>query len=677
MKHFLLKLLAVLISLSAVAQTAVDGRKAMSEKRFDDAMRIYQPLAERGDAESQQRVGTLFFNGLGVERNLFEAARWMKLAASNGDMNAMLFLGNMYARGEGVTVDHEQSLDWRKKAANKNHPTAAFEVAEMYFYGRGAEKDEGEAKKYYQQFLNTNFANPAVFQARIDTARSRMLQIDAVLSKAPQTQAEYVKQVAQTQSPIQKSQLPNCTAYNMLGRYTPCVGRMKLREGSMYEGEFDGGAFNGHGALTTPDGRRYVGEFKGMLYHGQGIEYQADGSILRAGIWEKDRFVGVGSPSLAGAAAPKESVPPSGVPTVAISTSVGNQQTFQQVKALASTGDTNAQVQLGNMYGSGQGVKQSDAEALKWYRMAANKGDANGRFMLGAMYDAGRGVKQSYAEALKWYRPAADQGNPLAQHRLGVMHSEGVGVGQSSTEALKWLQRAAEHGNADSQVAIGEMYSLGKGVPQSYSEAATWYRMAASQGNPTAQYALGGLYRTGRGVVQDDNEALKWYQMAAAKGDAKSKAAMDSMQVDMAAKQRVLDQQQQAVREEEAKRQQDADSRRRAEESLRQAQQMQQQRQQKERERANLEKENCTKQANDKNCAWGCIDPNTRYLRLVPECMERCEAGKRAAVAACNGVYIPETPPPQPIIIQQSGGNPNPFPNMNKCIKDGGSLMCM
>ncbi len=29
----------------------------------------------------------------------------------------------------------------------------------------------------------------------------------------------------------------------------------------------------------------------------------------------------------------------------------------------------------------------------------------------------------------------------------------------------------------------------------------------------------------------------------------------------------------------------------------------------------------------------------------------------------------------QQIIIQQ-GGDPNPFPNMNKCIKDGGNLMC-
>lgn len=364
-------------------------------------------------------------------------------------------------------------------------------------------------------------------------------------------------------------------------------------------------------------------------------------------------------------AAQRYSTPSSAVPIAPLSTSVGNQQTVQQVKALASTGDTNAQVQLGNMYDSGQGVKQNYVEAVKWYRAAANKGDANGRFMLGAMYDAGRGVKQSYAEALKWYRLAADQGNPLAQHRLGVMYSEGVGVGQSSTEALKWMQRAAEHGNGDSQVAIGEMYSLGKGVLQNFSEAATWYRMAASKGNPNAQYALGGLYRNGRGVVQDDNEAIKWYQMAAAKGDARSIAALDSLRVDMAARQRVLDLQQRIAREQDARRQQ-------AEESRRQAEQIQQeqQQQQQEQDRARLEKQKCLENATERLCRIGCMGARGNDVYTCPQ---NCAERERANVAACNGIFIP---PVQQIIIQQGGGDPNPFPNVNKCIKDGGTLMC-
>ena len=53
-----------------------------------------------------------------------------------------------------------------------------------------------------------------------------------------------------------------------------------------YEGEFRDGKPNGQGRLTWPDGKKYVGEFKHDKLDGQGIEYRADGSVLRSGIWE-------------------------------------------------------------------------------------------------------------------------------------------------------------------------------------------------------------------------------------------------------------------------------------------------------------------------------------------------------------------------------------------------------
>ena len=98
------------------------------------------------------------------------------------------------------------------------------------------------------------------------------------------------------------------------------------------------------------------------------------------------------------------------------------------------------------------------------------------------------------------------------------------------------------------------------------------------------------------------------------------------------------------------------------------------QQQQHDRERSGLRKEKCLEAANSKNCAWGCVDTNSRFIRLVPECMQSCEAGKRANAAACEGIYIPYTPPPQQIIIQQA---PMQMPNPAACIQDGGSTMCL
>jgi hypothetical protein len=81
------------------------------------------------------------------------------------------------------------------------------------------------------------------------------------------------------------------------------------------------------------------------------------------------------------------------------------------IQEAAEQGDATTQADLGWRYGTGEGVKQDDVEAIKWYRKAADQGDANAQFNLGVMYYDGKGVKQDNAEAIKWFQKAADQGD--------------------------------------------------------------------------------------------------------------------------------------------------------------------------------------------------------------------------------------------------------------------------
>ena len=83
----------------------------------------------------------------------------------------------------------------------------------------------------------------------------------------------------------------------------------------------------------------------------------------------------------------------------------GDYQTaFKLWLPLAEQGDAQAQFNLGLMYDKGQGVKQDDVEAVKWYRKAAEQGLAQAQLNLGNMYRTGEGVKQDDVEAVKWYR---------------------------------------------------------------------------------------------------------------------------------------------------------------------------------------------------------------------------------------------------------------------------------
>lgn len=90
-------------------------------------------------------------------------------------------------------------------------------------------------------------------------------------------------------------------------------------------------------------------------------------------------------------------------------------------KPLATKGDIDAQVQLGNMYFNGEGVPQDGAKAAAWFRMAALQGDVEAQIFLGDMYRDGDGVTQDKAEAAIWYDKAAKLGNAGAQYQLNQL----------------------------------------------------------------------------------------------------------------------------------------------------------------------------------------------------------------------------------------------------------------
>jgi TPR repeat protein len=92
----------------------------------------------------------------------------------------------------------------------------------------------------------------------------------------------------------------------------------------------------------------------------------------------------------------------------------------RQLKERAAQGDASAQLQLGGMYFTGQGVPQDYPEALKWYRLAAAQGEASAQYNLGGMYEAGAGVPQDYVQAHKWFNLAGATTADPAQRDLAV-----------------------------------------------------------------------------------------------------------------------------------------------------------------------------------------------------------------------------------------------------------------
>jgi hypothetical protein len=105
-------LVMLALSAPAHAQSLGQGLSAFQRQDYVTASRIFIPLAERGSAAAQTRLGFLFETGRGVPQNYTEAAMWYRRAAEQGDSRAQYSLGLLYDRGFGVPQNIVEASKW-------------------------------------------------------------------------------------------------------------------------------------------------------------------------------------------------------------------------------------------------------------------------------------------------------------------------------------------------------------------------------------------------------------------------------------------------------------------------------------------------------------------------------------------------------------------------------------
>src|SRR5580692_6832063 len=190
------------------------------------------------------------------------------------------------------------------------------------------------------------------------------------------------------------------------------------------------------------------------------------------------------------------------------------------LKEIAYSGNVNAQVQLGVIYLTGDGVAKDDAEAVKWLRKAADQDNALGERYLAEMYFKGRGVPSDTTEAAKWLRMAAVQGDAESEHNLAVLYTQGQGVPRNLKEAANWMRKAAEQNLAAGEQGLGVLYENGDGVTYDPVEAAKWYRKAVDQNYVPAMNSLALLMATSKeSGVRNPQAAIALATKAVAKGN--------------------------------------------------------------------------------------------------------------------------------------------------------------
>ncbi len=80
---------------------------AYEKSDFKTALMKCKPLADKGNAKPQDKVGLMYEKGEGVPQDYKLAFDWYKKAAEQGDANGRYDLGVMYLQGKGVPRDYK------------------------------------------------------------------------------------------------------------------------------------------------------------------------------------------------------------------------------------------------------------------------------------------------------------------------------------------------------------------------------------------------------------------------------------------------------------------------------------------------------------------------------------------------------------------------------------------
>lgn len=114
------------------------------------AFEIGKPLADRGVANVQDMIGSLYYLGCGVPQSYVQALAWYRKAAEQGETDALFNLGLMYSMGQGAAKNFTEAVKYYKRAADLGNTNAMVNLGTLYHDGRDVAQNPDEAMKWFR-----------------------------------------------------------------------------------------------------------------------------------------------------------------------------------------------------------------------------------------------------------------------------------------------------------------------------------------------------------------------------------------------------------------------------------------------------------------------------------------------------------------------------------------------
>jgi TPR repeat protein len=368
-------------------------RNGARERRAQDARWVQ--FAGRGDRDDAYHLGLMFVQGVGLERSVKQARRWLQKAAEQGHAQAMQALARLSEESAP-----EQALDWYTRAAEAGEVPAQRALGQAQL---AAAVDGDDLLQPLHWLASAAGQNDALAQwALSELVRERGGRLTLALERSAAHAGLAVAQYAMGRRSADGEGLPQdwhqaCRWFLLAAEQDHAPAQCDL-------------------AVCFADGlgvRRDIA--KAFVW----FEKAAAQGIARAQ-WNLGELYATGI---------------AGIPA-------DTRKATALCKRAAHAGFVPAQATLGALFAR---AKKYD-RAVHWWEMAAAQNDAEALFNLSQVYRKGLGVTVDWPKAKSYLLAAAEAGLALAQARLGVAYGMGDGMVQDGIEAGKWLILAANQG---------------------------------------------------------------------------------------------------------------------------------------------------------------------------------------------------------------------------------------
>ncbi len=125
------------------------------------------PRAQLGDPAAQTLIAEILSQGLGVKRDMKNAAFWYGKAAEGGDPAAMFKYALLLMEGNNVTRDRAKADEFMRKAADGGNSSAEFNWAQTLVADNPGDKGLKLALPYYEKSAEQGIADAQYAVAQI------------------------------------------------------------------------------------------------------------------------------------------------------------------------------------------------------------------------------------------------------------------------------------------------------------------------------------------------------------------------------------------------------------------------------------------------------------------------------------------------------------------------------